>query len=50
MTGRVLSHSANTVQYLRKEAAWKGWDHSELVIKTLHCNNPQFILFQIEAC
>lgn len=50
VTGRVLSHGANIAESLRGAATRNAWDRSRLIIKTLHCNKPQFILFSIEAC
>lgn len=50
VTGRVLSHGADIAQSLRETAEQNGWDCSKLIIETMCCNNPQFILFQIEAC
>lgn len=45
VTGRVLSLGADIAQSLKEAAARNGCGHSELVIKTPHSNNPQFILF-----
>lgn len=50
VTGRVLSHGANIAQSLRGAATRNAWDRSRLIIKTLHCNKPQFILSSMEAC
>lgn len=45
-----MSHGADIAQSLREAAEQNGWDCSKLIIETMRCNNPQFILFQIEAC